>query len=182
MPARYETIAGWVNEFGWTAGVELGVFDGRTHFYLLEHCPELHLLGVDLWGASAPIEGKTKSGERCQCDYCNETRKARRTTLLTVMEATVLSRSKRHPRSRIIKAATAASANKCDRADFVFVDADHSREGVTADIQAWRPKVRDGGRLIGHDWNMQSVRDAVLSIFPESAVHTEDDHLWWVQC
>lgn len=35
--------------------------------------------------------------------------------------------------------------------DFVFLDADHSEESLTADIAAWLPKVKPGGLLAGHD-------------------------------
>jgi hypothetical protein len=36
--------------------------------------------------------------------------------------------------------------------DFVFIDAAHDFESVRADIQAWRPKVKPGGVLAGHDY------------------------------
>ncbi len=36
--------------------------------------------------------------------------------------------------------------------DFVFIDADHSYEAVLADIEGWRPKVKAGGILSGHDY------------------------------
>jgi len=36
--------------------------------------------------------------------------------------------------------------------DFVFIDAAHDFENVRADIQAWRPKVKSGGVLAGHDY------------------------------
>jgi predicted O-methyltransferase YrrM len=35
--------------------------------------------------------------------------------------------------------------------DLVFIDADHSYSSVRDDIAAWRPKVRPGGVLCGHD-------------------------------
>jgi predicted O-methyltransferase YrrM len=36
-------------------------------------------------------------------------------------------------------------------ADLVFVDGDHSKEGVRADWEAWSPHVRPGGHLVFHD-------------------------------
>lgn len=36
--------------------------------------------------------------------------------------------------------------------DFVFIDAAHDYDNVVADIAAWRPKVKPGGVLAGHDY------------------------------
>lgn len=36
--------------------------------------------------------------------------------------------------------------------DFVFLDATHSYECVSRDIDAWRPKVKKNGLLAGHDY------------------------------
>merc|ERR1712003_19845 len=36
--------------------------------------------------------------------------------------------------------------------DLIFVDADHSEEGVVADLAAWIPRVRPGGIVAGHDY------------------------------
>jgi autotransporter strand-loop-strand O-heptosyltransferase len=52
--------------------------------------------------------------------------------------------------------------------DFVFIDGDHTYEGVIADIKAWYPKVRDGGIIAGHDYMNQSgfgVIEAVNDMF-----------------
>lgn len=35
--------------------------------------------------------------------------------------------------------------------DFLFIDGDHSYEGVKKDIKIWMPKLRSGGVLIMHD-------------------------------
>lgn len=37
--------------------------------------------------------------------------------------------------------------------DGVFIDADHTYPAVRKDILAWRPKVRKGGILAGHDYS-----------------------------
>lgn len=52
--------------------------------------------------------------------------------------------------------------------EFVFIDADHSYEGVSADIKAWKPKLIPGGFLCGHDinWSQDVVR-AVSENVPE---------------
>jgi len=36
--------------------------------------------------------------------------------------------------------------------DFIFIDAEHSYEGVARDISDWYPKVKEGGVLCGHDY------------------------------
>ena len=37
--------------------------------------------------------------------------------------------------------------------DFVYLDGNHARKSVEADIQAWWPKVRSGGLFGGHDYS-----------------------------
>lgn len=36
--------------------------------------------------------------------------------------------------------------------DFIYLDADHTYKGISEDIKAWFPKVKDGGVLSGHDY------------------------------
>lgn len=36
--------------------------------------------------------------------------------------------------------------------DFVFIDGDHSYEGVKIDLEKYVPKIKSGGILAGHDW------------------------------
>jgi hypothetical protein len=48
--------------------------------------------------------------------------------------------------------------------DFVYIDGDHSKEAVQADVTAWRPKVKTGGMLSGHDWSIVGphIKDMVV--------------------
>jgi predicted O-methyltransferase YrrM len=41
--------------------------------------------------------------------------------------------------------------------DLVFIDGDHSYEGVRQDILAWLPKIKDGGIISGHDFNKETA-------------------------
>jgi len=48
--------------------------------------------------------------------------------------------------------------------ELCFIDADHTFEGVTRDMEAWWPKIRPGGAMAGHDYRhtrKHGVRPAV---------------------
>ncbi len=49
---------------------------------------------------------------------------------------------------------------------FCFIDAAHDYESVCSDIKAWRPKVKPGGILAGHDIQWPEVRRAVEELLP----------------
>lgn len=50
--------------------------------------------------------------------------------------------------------------------DFVFIDANHTYEFVTKDLQTWYPKVKVGGFIGGHDFWMEAVKKAVTDFLP----------------
>ncbi len=71
--------------------------------------------------------------------------------------------------------------------DFCFIDANHSYESVARDIDAWRPKVKSGGILAGHDytdWPGYGVMRAVnerfsrFEIWPGIGGDQPPGHLW----
>jgi predicted O-methyltransferase YrrM len=45
--------------------------------------------------------------------------------------------------------------------DLIYVDGDHRYEAVLADIQGWKPKLRKGGVMAGHDWSFKAVQKAL---------------------
>jgi hypothetical protein len=50
---------------------------------------------------------------------------------------------------------TEAAVTVPDRSlDFVYIDANHAEEFVREDLVAWAPKVRSGGCLCGHDYDV----------------------------
>jgi predicted O-methyltransferase YrrM len=71
--------------------------------------------------------------------------------------------------------------------DFVFIDGDHSRAAVLADIAAWLPKLKPGGLLAGHDYRMTSqahlrgVTEAVESLWPGEDLGTPLHPQVWVK-
>lgn len=57
--------------------------------------------------------------------------------------------------------------------DFLFIDGDHSYEGVLQDLEGWVPKVRSGGLVAGHDiegkWG-PNIKRALEAYCPEREI------------
>lgn len=100
--------------------------------------------------------------------------------------------------ARIIKADSRQAARDLAKAweqfDLVYIDALHTREAVLADLKAWRPLVRRGGILAGHDyeakpaeagWEPIEVKEAVdLWAATEALtvnVIQEPAPTWWIR-
>jgi len=63
-------------------------------------------------------------------------------------------------------------------ADLIFIDGYHTYEGVRDDILAWRPKLRPGGILCGHDYGAppwDGVKQAVDELVPKFRII---DSIW----
>ncbi len=75
--------------------------------------------------------------------------------------------------------ADAAVDYKDGEFDWIYVDADHSYEGVKKDLEAWAPKVCSEGFILGHDFSNQEaavnanfgVMEAVRDFVAENEFH-----------
>ena len=65
--------------------------------------------------------------------------------------------------------------------DFVFLDADHSYESVTEDLNAWFPKLKKDAIFAGHDYNnpLFGVREAVENFFTEKGLPFDLCGVFW---
>ena len=145
---RWHVLEGLAKQYHWEKGAELGVLDGDNLFYLLDNVPDLHMIGVDRWANYEDYPSKD----------------------MTSTAANVIARSqwpKYRGRCIIIHGDTATAAQDVENGslDFVFIDADHTKDGVVRDIRAWLPKLRKGGKMLGHDIDWVSVREAVEQEF-----------------
>ena len=52
---------------------------------------------------------------------------------------------------------------------WMFIDGGHKTHVLTADIRAWHPKLKPGGLMSGHDWQMENVRAAVKACYEKAA-------------
>lgn len=166
---REHFLADLAKREGFTRMAELGVWKGRTFFHLLENCPGLTLFGVDAWkyrpGNDAIPGGETYSKWNMEW-----------------LKRHVTEGAKPYgDRAIILNMETwEAAEHVADGSlDCIFIDADHTSEGVRRDIETWRPKIREGGFVTGHDWSWPSVQSVVVEYFPNA--RTAVDDVWWAR-
>lgn len=80
------------------------------------------------------------------------------------------------------KSVRAASLFPDRSVDFVFLDAAHDYDNVTADLKAWWPKIKPGGTLAGHDYSppWPDVTRAVNEFFKRPVPDADCPHCWSV--
>jgi predicted O-methyltransferase YrrM len=62
--------------------------------------------------------------------------------------------------------------------DFVYVDGDHTYDGVVRDIKLYLPKIKSGGFIAGHDLGKETVTKAIKNQLGEVDIYFEDSS--WV--
>lgn len=74
--------------------------------------------------------------------------------------------------------------------DWVFIDGDHSVEEVLRDIVNWSKKIRKGGVISGHDWQFETVKEAIKKSGIKLSGNTTHKNIsgyyvgsiWWAKC
>jgi hypothetical protein len=169
MKHRREILSQFITKHALKIGAETGVGSGPTTKFLMETHPDLIWIGVDHFPAGFPlVDGTSMTEERQEGYRVNYGRLVERFA----------------PRLRWIDAPVPqAAAEINDKAlDLVFIDDDHSYEGCRDAILAWRPKVRAGGWLTGHDYcpeRFPGVVKAVKELAP--GIKVMDDFVWAVR-
>lgn len=150
---RFHVIAFLARELGWREGAELGVMDGHCMAAILAECPALRMFGVDLWEPQPANDGPE---DWCDWPHADHYRAACKAVAPFTGRAELWQGL----------TAEAAGLHADGTLDFVWIDADHSTEGVTADIRAWLPKLKPTGWFIGHDISWPTVKAAVDALLP----------------
>lgn len=139
---RWHVLEKLVKEHQWTLGAELGVLQGRNFLHLLYKCPALSLVGVDVW--RPPLPGSSQYKLVVYQHY----------PLEDFYQNLLVNTEQFGERAELLRMTTAEGAQQFpdNHFDFIFIDADHSRQGVMLDIYSWAPKVRETGWILGHDY------------------------------
>lgn len=81
----------------------------------------------------------------------------------------------------IMKPSVEAAEQVADKScDIVFIDADHRTAGAKDDLRVWRPKLKAGGLLCGHDGNDASVIEALKGL-PFKCDPSARGSIWCIQ-
>jgi hypothetical protein len=129
-------------------GVEVGVREGNYSRALLSNHQDMHLYCVDVWG-------KFQDGKKTRYLDSGENKKfgdAKAGMLQLRDVAEKLSKFGGRVNILQLPSTEAAKVFDKDSLDFVYIDADHTYQGVKEDIQSWWPLVKEGGILCGHDY------------------------------
>jgi predicted O-methyltransferase YrrM len=153
------------------AGVEVGVAFGSMSIWLTRLLPELQMICVDPFVTYDEADGMSELMEKSGDD----------------IERLVRWRfaNEGHGRLSMVRQTSekAALAVADKSQDFVFIDADHRYEAVLHDINLWRPKVRSGGLLCGHDFcdGWPGVVSAVRESFGDGGLYDRESTIWFVR-
>lgn len=162
---------------------EIGVLVGVLSEFILRRRPDVHLTMVDSW---APAE------EQPECYRATGDLHARHDAARAAAHRREAEgRAKRFPGRATVMAMTSLDAAKYvpdGSLGLVFLDADHSYQGVTADLAAWAPKVKAGGYIGGHDYrnpgpgfDFSGVERAVTEWAGGRAVEVDLNFTWFAR-
>jgi hypothetical protein len=161
-------------------GVEVGVRYGKNAAALFRELPLLELWMVDRWEKPPQGDSYYNSGDGIADRPHGHFSKC----LHSAVELTREYSDRRHMIQRdSLSAATFLRRTLGPMFDFVFLDADHSYEGVRDDIEAWAPLVKAGGLLCGHDYGHPRIGEVARAVNEAfgSRVALGGDMCWFVR-
>lgn len=132
--------------------VEVGCYHGRSVLWAAAFLAEIQRTDITIWAVDSwagPFDS-AHAQFLANCDH-----------LLRSGQVRVL----RQP------SAEACQAFELGSVDYVFIDADHSRDSVALDLESWWPRVRPGGWLGGDDHSVGEANGVALAVAEFQARH-----------
>ena len=128
-----------IQELGYKIAAEVGVDKGGFSQHLLSKTKLEKLYCIDCW-----MDDFGSNHKPNEYDPIGENR----------MKEAMKALSEFGDRAVFMKAMSAEAAAKIpdESLDFIYIDGDHSMEGIYTDLYAWIHKVKKGGMLAGHDY------------------------------
>jgi len=182
MGKRSEEIIKRLSDSKSIFGIEIGVRYGKNAEQILQAVPNLYMWLVDTWKKPPSGDSYYKSDDgiadrpqgywrKCWRDFKNRIRPyENRVEIVPMRSIEAAEFFRKHYRDNLF--------------DFIFIDADHSYNGVLQDIRTWYPFVKPGGFIGGHDYGhprIGEVEKAVNEVFGKENLDLGSDHTWFVR-
>jgi len=147
-------------------GAEIGIRYGGHSLTILKHLPMKRLYLIDPQQGYDGIDGYHRRGFK-------EIRKGLKRNLNAYSDKLVFIR----------KMSENAVDDIPDNMDFIYIDGNHDYEYVKKDVDMYYPKIKKGGVLCGHDFQLPDVARAVSELATKHDLKVyADGYLvdWWV--
>ena len=155
----------WANEAGANnKAVEIGSYSGEGTVVIAKHFKEV--TAVDPWMNGYDINDV--ASQQCPMKFVFQAFQDKTEDLENVMFI----------KGKSIDALESIKDESCD---FVYIDGDHRYEGVLADLHGWRPKLREGGVMAGHDWSFKTVHKALVEVFKDKEAVLFQGDSWGIK-
>lgn len=185
MPRRWDVIAAFMLEQGYKTLAEVGCKEGRTTGHVLKSVPDSRVIAVDPWCAMPAQKGVPGGESYEEWDFEDIEKQFRKNVdcdSWTGPRLYMRRETSEQAAAFLDSTPTFLHEGAFGAIDAVFIDAAHDYENVMKDIRLWWPKIRQGGMLIGHDFNHKwpGVERAVADSFDLMRVGVAPDSVWFV--
>ena len=149
--------------------VEIGVWNGDSITHLCQELKKLnrkfHAHAVDLWTSLVVPK---------------EHEEAQKLSLTRFIEKIKVNELGTNITLHQVDSTMAAELFKDGYFDLIFIDANHTYKKMKEDALAWRPKLKEGGVIAGHDYTEPScgVKQAVDEVFGDRVLLYET--IWYL--
>ena len=154
-------------------GAEIGVYRGDHAKNILDFLNIEHLVLVDPWKGYRDYRADSGQDDASYEKYYQE----------------VKNKFSNNPKVKIIRDSSINAAKMFENEyfDFIYLDGDHSYEGVSMDLESWFPKLKKFGVMCGDDYGHPSgvgVIEAVTKFAYKNKLivnYGEDSQFWFVK-
>jgi SAM-dependent methyltransferase len=149
---------------------EIGVAYGYHAEQILGAIPAVHYVGIDPFiPGYDPQDSFAKDVEKIFRD--TPTHAMNRLWLCVLIKLTF----RYGERASLLRLTSKSAADLFDDGyfDLIYIDGDHTFDGVAKDLAAWFPKVRPGGVFCGDDYDWDGVKGAVNKFAAERGLRLD---------
>jgi len=167
---EFQFLKSLVDEYDVKIMAEIGLWKGTLSEFILQNCSQIQeYWGIDAWQYHPSTDNQMDP-------YYQEISNSQWNSVAFK----TYSLTNKYKKFHVVRLLSYLAANLFpdNYFDCVFIDADHSYEGVLQDISNWAPKLKPTGILCGDDFHRKSVKQAINdSSFIE---HTKEYKKYWM--